>query len=76
MAEMRPELNATSLQSELDRLQEEHRALDAQLEGFNQRAFLTQAEQVERTQLKKLKLHAKDRMLQVHRLLATLADAS
>jgi len=69
-------MNAMSLQSEFDRLQEQHRALDAELEGFNQRAFLTQTEQVERTQLKKLKLHTKDRMLQVHRLLASLGEAS
>ena len=64
------------MQSEILRLQRQHEQLDSKLEDFNGRAFLTPAEQVERKQLKKLKLQAKDRMSELNRMLLHLNEGS
>lgn len=55
-------MNARSLGS-MEHLQAEHRALDLRLRRLSKRPFLTAAEQLEATELKKRKLRAKEAML-------------
>ena len=51
----------------LTKLREEHRALEAKLEHFNKRVYLTAEEQVEKKDLQKLKLRTKDRIFAIER---------
>lgn len=51
----------------LERLRAEHRALEARLAELESHLSLTPAEQVERAQIKKLKLLKKDQILSLGR---------
>ena len=57
---IREQLMASS--SEYQRLRQEHASYAAQLEQLTSKKYLTDQEQIEEVRLKKLKLHAKDRM--------------
>ncbi len=46
----------------LRRLREEHADLEARIETFNQRLYLSSREQMERKRLQKMKLANKDRL--------------
>jgi uncharacterized protein YdcH (DUF465 family) len=47
---------------EYRRLSEEHEEFERQLDQFNNKSFLTPAEEMERKKIQKLKLAGKDRM--------------
>jgi hypothetical protein len=66
---------ATERMAFLVRLQEEHRALERRLTELESRVGLTADEQVERIQIKKLKLAKKDLILRQRRLLEEQAQA-
>ncbi|MGH9434994.1 MAG: hypothetical protein ACRD06_03230 [Terriglobia bacterium] len=56
---------------EYQRLQEEHARYEAQLEELESKKYLSEQEQVEEIRLKKLKLRAKDQMVErVHRAIS------
>ena len=55
-------LAADAREEKVAALTEEHRRLDERLRTLETQRFLTSAEQVERAQLKKQKLRAKDRL--------------
>jgi hypothetical protein len=59
---------APSGQMALETLRAEHLALERRLAELDQHVALTAAEQVERAELKKRKLAAKDRMARLARL--------
>jgi len=48
--------------SELKQNVEDHRKLEAALEDFNKRIYLTPQEEIEKKRLQKLKLFSKDRI--------------
>ena len=50
---------------ELKRYVDDHRRLEAELEKFNKRVYLTPAEEMERKKLQKKKLLGKDRILEI-----------
>jgi hypothetical protein len=52
----------------MDVLMAEHRALDSQVRAFSKRPYLTQAEQLEESLLKKRRLLAKDQMVALERV--------
>ncbi|MCG8417407.1 MAG: YdcH family protein [Proteobacteria bacterium] len=52
-------------QEEITRLTDEHRALKARLRELDKHISLTSAEQVERAQLKKMKLRTKEKLLRL-----------
>ena len=57
--------------SEFRSLYKEHETLEAQLEEFGRRRYLTTDEQVERKRIQKVKLQGKDRMEEILRRHAT-----
>ena len=57
--------NTDAKEQELIRLTEEHQTLKARLRELDKHRILTTAEQVERTQLKKMKLLTKERILRL-----------
>lgn len=52
----------TQQDGELRRHVEDHRKLEAALEDFNKRIYLTPEEQIEKKKLQKMKLASKDRI--------------
>jgi uncharacterized protein YdcH (DUF465 family) len=54
-----------SRQEQLARLTDQHRALKERLKELDKHLSLTSAEQVERAQLKKMKLRTKERILRL-----------
>jgi hypothetical protein len=50
---------------ELRRYYEEHVDLERQLEGFQQKRYLTPEEEVEKKRLQKLKLAGKDKIMEI-----------
>ncbi len=44
---------------------DEHWSLKEQLEEFNEKAYLTPQEKIEKKKIKKLKLHAKDKIEEI-----------
>jgi len=50
---------------ELKRYVDDHRRLEAELEKFNKRVYLTTEEEMERKKLQKKKLLGKDRILEI-----------
>ncbi len=50
-------------EQQLDQLMDQHRALKARLHELDKHLSLSSAEQVERAQLKKMKLRTKERIL-------------
>jgi len=52
----------------MDNLAAEHHALDVRVRAFAKRAYLTQAEEIEEIELKKLRLRTKDEMLALERV--------
>lgn len=51
----------------IEDLENQHRGLDAQIEALMRRAYLTPIEQQTARELKKKKLHAKDRLMALRR---------
>jgi len=51
--------------AEFSHLLEEHEQYEQQLAAYNDLRFMTSAQEVERKRLQKLKLHGKDRMLEI-----------
>ena len=68
-----PSLNAVTRESllasneEYRRLYEEHTELESRLKALSDKVVLTDAEQIEESKLKKLKLAGRDRMEQIAR---------
>ncbi len=68
-----PSLNAVTRESllasneEYRRLYEEHTELENRLKALSEKAVLTDAEQIEESKLKKLKLAGRDRMEEIAR---------
>jgi len=52
---------------EFQKLEQEHRKLEDSLMGFETHRYLTPEEEVERKRIQKLKLAAKDRMMEIIR---------
>jgi uncharacterized protein YdcH (DUF465 family) len=61
--ELRAHLLATD--EEFRRLAEQHSLYDSQLVELESRSHLSDTEQIEESRLKKLKLRAKDRMMEI-----------
>ena len=53
--------------SEFQKWEQEHRKLESSLMGFETHRYLTPEEEVERKRIQKLKLAAKDRMMEIIR---------
>ena len=68
-----PSLNAVARESllasneEYRRLYEEHTELESRLKALSEKVVLTDAEQIEESKLKKLKLAGRDRMEEIAR---------
>ena len=68
-----PSLNAVNRESllasneEYRRLYEEHTELESRLKALSEKVVLTDAEQIEESKLKKLKLAGRDRMEEIAR---------
>jgi uncharacterized protein YdcH (DUF465 family) len=68
-----PSLNAVTRESllasneEYRRLYEEHTELESRLKALSEKVVLTDAEQIEESKLKKLKLAGRDRMEEIAR---------
>lgn len=56
------EMNREELQKEISKLKEEHAALDARVEAFNEQVWLSPEDQVAQKECKKLKLKTKELM--------------
>jgi len=67
------EVQNPALSEEIDRLHAEHRRYAQRLEDLLQKPYLSQEEQLEEVRLKKLKLHAKDKIFALERQLPVLA---
>lgn len=50
---------------ELKRFYEEHQEFEKQLSGFQHRAHLTSAEEIEKKRIQKLKLARKDKIMEI-----------
>lgn len=57
--------------SEFQQLEQEHRKLDNELMSFETHVYLSPEEEFERRRLQKLKLAAKDRMMEMIRRIKT-----
>ena len=67
------EVEVSALSGELNRLHTEHSRYAQRLEELLQKPYLTEDEQLEEVQLKKLKLHAKDLIYAIERRLPAVA---
>lgn len=67
------ELSREEIQKEIDRLKEEHAALDAKVEAFNAQVWLSPEDQVALKECKKLKLKAKEHMTELQNQLNEMA---
>ncbi|MBR4986058.1 MAG: DUF465 domain-containing protein [Proteobacteria bacterium] len=56
------ELSREEIQKEIDRLKEEHAALDAKVIAFEEQVWMSPEDQVAQKECKKLKLKAKERI--------------
>ena len=56
------EMSREEIQKEIARLKEEHKALDARVEAYNELVWMSPEDQVAQKECKKLKLKAKERM--------------
>ena len=56
------ELSREEMQKEIARLKEEHAALDARVEAYNEQVWMSPEDQIAQKECKKLKLKAKERM--------------
>ncbi len=61
------EIQAPTLNEEIDRLHEEHKRYAQRLEELLEKPYLSEEEQLEEVRLKKLKLHAKDLIFALER---------
>ena len=68
-----PLVDDTDLEETLEQLRAEHHELEMRLAELDRHISLTPAEQVERTQLKKLKLAKKDAMARLSRQVSAMA---
>lgn len=59
------EMNREELQKEIAKLKEEHAALDARVEAFNEQVWLSPEDQMAQKECKKLKLKTKERMTEL-----------
>jgi uncharacterized protein YdcH (DUF465 family) len=60
-------LSHSNVEERISQIEARHRALDARLKELGRHAFLTPAEQLEASQLKKHKLRAKDEIAALRR---------
>ena len=56
------EMSREEIQKEIARLKEEHKALDARVEAYNELVWMSPEDQIAQKECKKLKLKAKERM--------------
>ena len=56
------ELSREEIQKEIDRLKQEHAALDAKVIAFEEQVWMSHEDQVAQKECKKLKLKAKERI--------------
>lgn len=62
--------NASGIKERIRRMEKRHKELDVRIDELGKRAILTPAEQLEISELKKHKLHAKDQITAMKRVLA------
>ena len=56
------EMSREEIQKEIEKLREEHKALDAKVEAYNELVWMSPEDQMAQKECKKLKLKAKERM--------------
>lgn len=61
--------NASGIKERIRRMEKRHKELDVRIDELGKRAILTPAEQLEISELKKRKLHAKDQIAAMKRVL-------
>ncbi len=61
------------MQKEIARLKEEHAALDARVEAYNEQVWMSPEDQIAQKECKKLKLKAKERMTELQEKLDKMA---
>lgn len=66
------ELSREEIQKEIDRLKQEHAALDAKVIAFDEQVWMSPEDQVAQKECKKLKLKAKERMAVLQEQLAKM----
>ena len=67
------EIKDSTLSEEIERLHSEHSRYAQRLEELLQKPYLSEDEQLEEVRLKKLKLHAKDRIYALEHRVAAVA---
>ncbi len=67
------ELSREAMQKEIARLKEEHAALDARVEAYNEQVWMSPEDQIAQKECKKLKLKAKERMTELQEKLDKMA---
>ncbi|MBQ9817435.1 MAG: DUF465 domain-containing protein [Proteobacteria bacterium] len=67
------ELSREEMQKEIARLKEEHAALDARVEAYNEQVWMSPEDQIAQKECKKLKLKAKERMTELQEKLDKMA---
>ena len=67
------ELSREEIQKEIARLKEEHAALDAKVVAYDEQVWLSPEDQVAQKECKKLKLKAKERIVELEESLKKLA---
>ncbi len=66
------ELTREEIQKEIDRLKEEHAALDAKVIAFDEQVWMSPEDQIAQKECKKLKLRAKERIASLQEKLAKM----
>ena len=56
------EMSREEIQKEIEKLKEEHKALDARVEAYNELVWMSPEDQIAQKECKKLKLKAKERI--------------
>lgn len=66
------ELSREEIQKEIDRLKDEHAALDAKVIAFDEQVWMSPEDQIAQKECKKLKLKAKERITELQEKLAKM----
>ena len=66
------ELTREEIQKEIDKLKEEHAALDAKVIAFDEQVWMSPEDQIAQKECKKLKLRAKERIASLQEKLAKM----
>ena len=69
------ELSREEIQKEIERLQQEHAALDAKVEAFNAQVWMSSEDQVAQKECKKLKLKTKEQITALQEKLKAMENA-